>query len=108
VYCISLDLSSELNNTNVFVTTCMCNPPCPSSEPILRAKCGHTVANDIKLPTTPVPDLLGGHYIASESQAQMICDTISVALFLLHYPLLPLEGELVVPGKLLPMLLFSK
>jgi len=49
------------------------------SEPILCAKCGHTVANDIELPTTPVPDLLGGHYIASESQAQMICDTISVA-----------------------------
>jgi hypothetical protein len=45
------------------------------SEPILCAKCGHIVA---KLPTTPVPDLLDGHYIASEFLAQMICDTISV------------------------------
>jgi hypothetical protein len=49
------------------------------SASVLCAKCGHTVANDIELPTTPVPDLLGGHYIASESQAQMICDTISAA-----------------------------
>ncbi|KIM80696.1 hypothetical protein PILCRDRAFT_9501 [Piloderma croceum F 1598] len=49
------------------------------SKSVLCAKCGHTVANDIELPTTPVPDLLGGHYVASESQAQMICDTISVA-----------------------------
>jgi hypothetical protein len=49
------------------------------SESVLCAKCGHTIANDIELPTTPVPDLLGGHYIASESQVQMICDTISVA-----------------------------
>ena len=49
------------------------------SESVLCAKCGHTVANDIELPTTPVPDLLGGHYIASEFQAKMICDTISAA-----------------------------
>jgi hypothetical protein len=26
-----------------------------------------------------VPDLLGGNYVGSESQAQMICDTISAA-----------------------------
>ena len=49
------------------------------SQSILCAKCGHTVANDIEVPTTPVPDLLGGHYIASESQAQMISNTILVA-----------------------------
>jgi hypothetical protein len=49
------------------------------SESILCAKCGYTVANDIELPTTPVPDLLGGHYIPSEFQAKMICDTISTA-----------------------------
>src|SRR5882672_9516402 len=43
----------------------------------LCANCGHTVANHMELPTTPVLDLLGGNYVASESQAQMICDTIS-------------------------------
>ena len=59
-------------------------------ESILCAKCGHTVANDIEVPTTPVPDLLGGHYIASESQAQMIGDTISVA----HADILRLDGEI--------------
>jgi F-box-like len=48
-----------------------------SSESALCANCGYTVANDMELPTTPVLDLLGGNYVASESQAQMICDTIS-------------------------------
>ena len=60
------------------------------SASVLCAKCGHTVANDIELPTTPVPDLLGGHYIASESQAQMICDTISAA----QADILRLDGEI--------------
>ncbi|KIM84159.1 hypothetical protein PILCRDRAFT_818480 [Piloderma croceum F 1598] len=45
----------------------------------LCERCGHTVVNDIELPTTPVPELLGGNYIATESQTQMICDTISSA-----------------------------
>jgi hypothetical protein len=45
----------------------------------LCARCGHTVVNDIELPTTPVPDLLSGNYIPTESQTQMICDTISSA-----------------------------
>jgi len=49
------------------------------SESILCAKCGHTVANNIELPTTPVPDLLGGSHFVSESQARMIYDTISSA-----------------------------
>jgi hypothetical protein len=60
------------------------------SESILCAKCGHTVANDIEVPTTPVPDLLGGHYVASESQAQMISDTILVA----QADILRLDGEI--------------
>jgi len=60
------------------------------SESVLCAKCGHTITNDIELPTTPVPDLLGGHYIASESQAPMICDTISVA----QADILQLDGEI--------------
>ncbi|KIM76289.1 hypothetical protein PILCRDRAFT_650303 [Piloderma croceum F 1598] len=49
------------------------------SESILCANCGYTVTNDIQLPTPPVPDLLGRNYFVSESQAQMICDTISAA-----------------------------
>jgi hypothetical protein len=46
----------------------------------LCANCGYTIANDIQLPTTPVPDLIldaRGAYVASESQAQLIHDTIS-------------------------------
>ena len=70
-------LTYPLSFTNVF-----CNSKLDSwtmSESILCAKCGYTVANDIELPTIPVPDLLGGHYIPSEFQAKMICDTISTA-----------------------------
>ena len=46
---------------------------------VLCAKCGHTAANDVELPTTPVPDLLHGNRVASGSQTRMICDTISAA-----------------------------
>ena len=56
----------------------------------LCANCGYTVANDIQLPTTPVPDSLGGNYIASESQAQMVHDTISFA----RADILQLDGEI--------------
>jgi F-box-like len=41
-----------------------------------------TIANSIQLPTTPVPDLIQGArgaYVASESQVQLIHDTISSA-----------------------------
>jgi hypothetical protein len=45
---------------------------------ILCAKCGCTAtANDIKLPISPVPDLLRGNCVASPSEAQVIHDTIS-------------------------------
>jgi hypothetical protein len=68
------------NNTNAFVTAWTCNPRLPTmSESILCANCGYTITNDIVLPTTPVPDLLGGNYVVSEFHAQMICDTISAA-----------------------------
>ena len=46
----------------------------------LCANCGYTIANGIQLPTTPVPDLIQdahGAYVASESQAQLIHNTIS-------------------------------
>ncbi|KIM75575.1 hypothetical protein PILCRDRAFT_670104 [Piloderma croceum F 1598] len=47
---------------------------------ILCAKCGYTAtANDIKLPISPVPDLLRGDCVASSSEAQVIHDTISTA-----------------------------
>ncbi|KIM73811.1 hypothetical protein PILCRDRAFT_80733, partial [Piloderma croceum F 1598] len=48
----------------------------------LCANCGYTTANGIQLPTTPVPDLIQGArgvYVASESEAQLINDTISSA-----------------------------
>jgi len=48
----------------------------------LCANCGYTIANGIQLPTTPVPDLIlgaRGAYVASESQVQLIRDTISSA-----------------------------
>jgi F-box-like len=48
----------------------------------LCANCGYTIANGIQLPTTPVPDLIHGArgaYVASESQVQLIHDTISSA-----------------------------
>jgi hypothetical protein len=46
---------------------------------VLCAKCGHTAANDVELPTTPVPDLLHGNHVASGSQTGMIRDTITTA-----------------------------
>ncbi|KIM76269.1 hypothetical protein PILCRDRAFT_77908 [Piloderma croceum F 1598] len=57
---------------------------------ILCAECGHTITNDIELLTTPVPNLLGGNYVASESQAQMICDMISIT----QADILRLNGEI--------------
>jgi hypothetical protein len=45
----------------------------------LCATCGNTVTNDIKLPTTPVPDILGTNHLAPASQTRIICDTISAA-----------------------------
>jgi hypothetical protein len=46
---------------------------------ILCPKCGHIATYDInlKLPTSPVPNLLRGHCVASPSEAQMIHDSIS-------------------------------
>ena len=45
---------------------------------VLCAKCGYTAtANDIKLPISPVPDLLRGNCVAPSSEAQVIYDTIS-------------------------------
>jgi len=46
---------------------------------IFCANCGHPSANDIELPATPVPDLLGGHYVASPLQERLISDAISAA-----------------------------
>src|ERR1700691_2676050 len=46
---------------------------------VFCANCGHTLANDIELPTTPVPDLLGGYHVASPSQERLILDAISNA-----------------------------
>ena len=43
------------------------------------AKCGYTAANDIEVPITPVPTLLGGNQIASTSETLVIYDTIAAA-----------------------------
>lgn len=37
------------------------------------------MANDIELPTSPVPDLLDGNHVALLSQTHVIYDTVSVA-----------------------------
>ena len=37
------------------------------------------MTNDINVPTTPVPDLLGTNHLAPASQSRIICDTISAA-----------------------------
>ncbi|KIM83550.1 hypothetical protein PILCRDRAFT_428344 [Piloderma croceum F 1598] len=47
---------------------------------IFCANCGHNWANDMELPTTHVPDLLGGHHAASPSHERLMLDPISAAI----------------------------
>jgi F-box-like len=46
---------------------------------LLCPSCGHAITKDIQVPTTPVPELLGGYFVPTTIQTQLIHDTLSTA-----------------------------